>query len=328
MIRRFIAVLSLLILAACSPILVQSPLPMDAGFKGPALTETTFTSFDGMKLPVTEWKAKGDPWAVIIGVHGLNDYANGFHLAAPVWAEDGITTIAYDQRGFGRAPGRGIWPSTDLLAHDVRTIVPLVRAQYPHAIIAVAGISMGGAASIVSFSSDDPPPADRLILLSPAVWGWSTQPIPYKTALWTVTHIDPALTLSPPHFGSEAIHASDNRPELIAMGRDKLMLWGARTDVLYGIVNLMQQAWKSTDGIKVPTEYLYGYHDEVIPHAAAFHAAAALKPTDKTGYYRDGYHLLLIDNQRLRVIRDVEGFLRDPSAPLISGVGPIPKKGR
>jgi acylglycerol lipase len=328
MIHRFVVALCLLSLVACAPILVQSPLTPGAEFKGPSLNETTFTSFDGMQLPVTEWKAKGEPWAVIIGVHGLNDYANGFHLAAPVWAEDGITTIAYDQRGFGRAPGRGIWPGSELLAKDVDTIVPLVRAQYPHAIIAVAGISMGGAASILAFSGKDPPPADRLVLLSPAVWGWSTQPIPYKTALWTVTHITPGLELRPPHFGRDVIHTSDNRPELIAMGRDKLMLWGARTDVLYGIVNLMQQAWQSTGGIKVPTEYLYGYHDEVIPHAAAFHAAAALKPTDKTGYYREGYHLLLVDKQRERVIRDVEGFLRDPNASLISGVAPIPKTGR
>jgi acylglycerol lipase len=112
------------------------------------------------------------------------------------------------------------------------------------------------------------------------------------------------------------------------MGRDPLMLWGARTDVLYGIVDMMQSAWENTGKIKVPTEYLYGYKDEVIPHISAFHAAAALKPTDKTGYYRDGYHLLLVDNQRERVIRDVEGFLRSPDAPLVSGVAPIPKTGR
>ncbi len=203
---------------------------------------------------------------MIIGVHGLDDYANGFHLAAPVWAKDGITTIAYDQRGFGRSPGRGIWPGPELLTRDIKTITTLVKAQYPHAIIAVAGISMGGGAAINAFAGDNPPDADRLVLLSPAVWGWSSQPIAYKTALWTIGHIAPGWFLTPPRFGPE-IHASDNRQELIAMGRDPLMLWGARTDVLYGIVDMMQTAWESTGKLKIPTEYLYGYHDEVIPHA-------------------------------------------------------------
>jgi acylglycerol lipase len=332
MIRRFVLapVLAacLLALTACAMPLTQSAMTLPRGFAGPRLTDDAFVSFDGAKLAVTQWKAQGDPWAVIIGLHGLDDYANGFHLAAPVWAGDGITTIAYDQRGFGRSPQRGIWPGPELLTRDIQTITTLVRARYPHAIIAVAGISMGGGAAINAFASDMPPDADRLVLLSPAVWGWSTQPLAYKTALWTVGHIAPAWYLKPPRFGSNIVHTSDNRTELIAMGHDPLMLWGARTDVLYGIVDMMQAAWDSTSKITVPTEYLYGYHDEVIPHVAAFHAAAGLKPADKTGYYRDGYHLLLVDNQRERVIGDVEGFLRDPTAPLSSGVGPIPKTGR
>jgi alpha-beta hydrolase superfamily lysophospholipase len=34
----------------------------------------------------------------------MNDYAEAFTLAAPIWAEEGITTYAIDQRGFGRSP--------------------------------------------------------------------------------------------------------------------------------------------------------------------------------------------------------------------------------
>ena len=50
-----------------------------------------------------------EPWAVSIGLHGMDDYANAFHLAGPYWAKAGIVTLAYDQRGFGRSPGRGVW---------------------------------------------------------------------------------------------------------------------------------------------------------------------------------------------------------------------------
>jgi len=104
------------------------------------------------------------------------------------------------------------------------------------------------------------------------------------------------------------------------------MLWGARTDALFGIVSLMQTGWRDTDKIEAPTLYLYGYRDDIIPRRPSTQAASRLKPTDKTGFYRDGYHLLLSDKQRERVFVDVEGFLRDPKAPLASGVVQIPAR--
>ena len=120
-------------------------------------------------LPQTPDGAPREPWAVVIGVHGMNDYSNAFHLAAPYWAADGIATYAYDQRGFGRSPGRGVWGGDALMTEDLRTLTALVRQRYPRAIIAVAGVSLGGAVAIEAFASDRPPVADRLVLLSDGI---------------------------------------------------------------------------------------------------------------------------------------------------------------
>ncbi len=173
-----------LLASACAPGLQQAQRP-PAQFSGPRLESNVFVSFDGARLGLTSWDAQGGaPWAVIVGVHGMNDYANAFHLAAPDWARRGITTLAYDQRGFGRSPARGRWAPEALSTEDLRTIVALARAQYPGAIIAVAGESLGGAVAIEAFASNRPPAADRLILLAPAVWGWSRQPATYTAMLW------------------------------------------------------------------------------------------------------------------------------------------------
>ena len=43
--------------------------------------------------------------AVILALHGFNDYSNAFAMPARLWAERGIASYAYDQRGFGGAPG-------------------------------------------------------------------------------------------------------------------------------------------------------------------------------------------------------------------------------
>jgi alpha-beta hydrolase superfamily lysophospholipase len=304
---------------------VQRVLSPKPGFTGPRFDDDRFVSFDGAELGLSTWKADGEPWAVMIGLHGMDDYANAFHMAAPFWAKHGITTYAYDQRGFGRSPQRGVWAGQALMIEDLRTACLLVRQRHPQAILAVAGESMGGAVAIAALASDRPPTADRLLLLSPAVWGWSTQPLPYSAALWLASHTAPAYVLNPPAFVTDQIYASDNIPELVRMGHDKLMLWGSRLDTLYGLVGLMETAWRRIDRITLPTDYFYGAHDEIIPKSAAISAAARLRAPGRTLYYAKGWHLLLRDLQAETVWTDAEAFIRDPAAPPPSGAPPMPK---
>ena len=315
--------------AACSPLL-QKALAPDAGFAGPAYSDDRFTSFDGARLGLSTWRAEGqyadDPWAVVIGLHGMDDYSNAFHLAAPWWAKQGITTYAFDQRGFGRSPQRGVWAGEDLMISDLRAACALARRLHPKAILAVAGESMGGAVAIAAFASSNPPDADRLILLSPAVWGFSQQPLPYSASLWVASHTLPQYVVKPPSFLTRHIWASDNVRELIRMGSDRLMIFGSRFDTLYGLVALMETAWQRIDRLKVPALYMYGAHDQIIPPPAAISAAARLRSPGRTLYYQRGWHLLLRDLQAQAVWADTEAFIRDPGGAMPSGAPPIPKR--
>ncbi|HEV2531837.1 lysophospholipase [Phenylobacterium sp.] len=318
------AVLALaLLVSACTPLVVQQSFTPPAAFTGPRLEDDSVVSFDGARLGLRRWTPIGEPWAVIVGAHGMNDYSNAFHMAAPWWAEQGIATYAYDQRGFGRSPERGIWPGDALMVEDLRTVTALVRARYPHALIVVAGESMGGAVAIEAFASDRPPPADRLILLSPAVWGWREQPLPNKTLLWFAANFTAGKVYEPPRWLTSKIKPTDNRDELIAMGHDPLMIWGARSDTLYGLVSTMDHAADAIGRIRAPVLYLHGAHDQIIPEKAARRAAAQLKPSDRSANYPHGYHLLMRDRQGPVVWADVAAFLRDPNGPLPSGAGAI-----
>jgi alpha-beta hydrolase superfamily lysophospholipase len=313
------------LLGACAPTLQKAARP-DAGFAGPRLEAHAFVSFDGRRLGLNRWDAEGGapPWAVIVGVHGMNDYANAFHLAGPWWAAHGITTLAYDQRGFGRSPERGVWAPAALTTEDLRTIVALARRQWPGAIIAVAGESLGGAVAMEAFASDRPPAADRLILLAPAVWGWSSQPVGYRMALWLAARLAPRKVFTPPSFVTNRIWASDNHEELYAMGRDPLMIWGARSDALYGLVDTMQQAQDDAHLLGgVPTLYMFGAHDEIIPESATQAAVRLLPPNVRTALYPDGWHLLLRDLHAQVVWADALAFIHDPAAPLPSAAPPI-----
>jgi alpha-beta hydrolase superfamily lysophospholipase len=328
MTRLLALVLLLFTLGACAPMLRQAASTPPANFQGPHFEADRIVSFDGVKLGLQTWAAQGEPgsqpWAVIVAVHGMNDYANAFHIAGPVWAAQGVTTYAYDQRGFGRSPFRGVWAGEDLLVEDLRTVTALARARHPNALIVVAGESMGGSVAAAAFASDRPPAADRLVLLSPGVWGFKTQPLPYKTALWLAANFTASKVYTPPKFVTNRIYPTDNIDELRAMGRDRLMLWGARSDTLYGLVKLMSHAAKDVGDDHLPTLYLYGAHDDIIPKKAAFRAVKNLKPSDRTAYYAAGHHLLTRDHQGPVVMADVLAFIRDPQAPLPSGAPPIP----
>jgi alpha-beta hydrolase superfamily lysophospholipase len=313
------------LLSGCAPLVQKARTPGSA-FAGPGFSGDRFVSFDGARLGLTTWAAEGEPWAVIVGLHGMDDYANAFHMAGPFWARAGITTYAYDHRGFGRSPERGVWAGQDLMTEDLRTACAVARRMHPRAIIAVAGESMGGAVAIAAFASDRPPDADRLVMFSPAVWGFSQQPLPYSAMLWVASHTVPAYVAEPPRFLANRIWASDNVRELIAMGKDPQMIWGSRFDTLYGLVSLMETAWQKIDSLRVPTAYMYGAHDQIIPPPAAISAAARLRPPGRTLYYEHGWHLLLRDLQAETVWRDSVAFIRDPNAAPPSGAPPIPTK--
>lgn len=321
---RLAVILVAAMLSACTPLMVQQAGAPPTGFQGPHLERDVFVSFDGARLGLTRWEAQGEPQAVVVALHGMNDYANAFHLAAPYWAKNGVTTYAFDQRGFGRSPNRGVWGGDDLMVEDLRTMVAVVRARHPGVPLVVAGESMGGAVAIEAFASDRPPAADRLILMAPAVWGWSNQPLPYKTMLWLASRFTGPKVYEPPRWLTSRVTPTDNRDELIAMGRDPLMVWGARSDTLYGLVAMMERAWAATGEVKVPTLYIYGANDEIIPEKPTLQAAKRLKPTDRSAYYAQGWHLMTRDHQGPVVWADLLSFITTPDAPLPSGVPTIP----
>ena len=79
----------------------------------------------------------------------------------------------------------------------------------------------------------------------------------------------------------ESLHilASDNIPMLIALGKDPMVIKGARVDTLYGLVDLMDRTIEAAPRLKAPTLLLYGAHDAVIPAdpVRAFVAATAAR---------------------------------------------------
>jgi alpha-beta hydrolase superfamily lysophospholipase len=289
---RLAVLLVCVILAACAPVTAPGGLENVA----PAVSDEFFTTHDGLALPLRHWDAKR-PRAVIVALHGMNDYSNAFAMPAPYWAEQGITTYAYDQRGFGKAPSRGLWAGEAALDRDLADCLEAIRVRHPGLPVFALGESMGGAVVLTAFAGPRPPRADGVILVAPAVWSRSDMPIYYRMALWFSAHVLPGYTVT----GRGVVHIwpSDNIEMLRAFSRDPLVIKATRPDVIWGLTNLMDDAREAAGKLKDPPPILMlrGDKDQVIPPASAAEAAKALAraPRFEQHVYPNGYHMLLRD---------------------------------
>jgi alpha-beta hydrolase superfamily lysophospholipase len=315
-----------LALAACVPTVPRAHSQLDPA-AGPRfdVEARRFYSFDGAPLGLSAWlPPQGqETWAVIVGLHGMNDYGEAFFPAGPWFAERGVAVYAYDARGFGRSPRRGVWGGRALMTEDVRTAIGVARRRHPNATLAVVGDSMGAATAIATFGAEAPPRADRLVLVAPAVWGWSTLPDLYALTLWTGAHTFPWRAVTPPRGVTRRIVVSDNTEMLRRIGRDPNMLFRTRIDALYGLVGLMETASRRSGQLSGDIAFLYGARDQVIPRASAVAAAGRLPASARTAEYANGYHMLMRDRQAELVYTDIMSFLRDPAAPFPSAAPPL-----
>jgi acylglycerol lipase len=328
--------------AGCAPLAGDEPpgtqlaamQPVPASQPHPAMTETTFTTTDAETLPLRHWLPvgiqggrpmglpAGEPRAVILALHGFNDYSNAFDAPAKIWAARGIATYAYDQRGFGGAPGRSLWPGSAALATDAVTAATLLRAKYPHTPLYLLGESMGGAVAILAASGATgirPAAVDGVILSAPAVWTRESMEFLPRMALWAGVRMFPGAV-----FTGESLHilASDNIPMLVALGKDPMVIKGARVDTMYGLVDLMDRTIDAAPQLATPTLLMYGAHDAVIPADPLRAFVAALPPDaarrDRFAYYQDGYHMLMRDLEGAKVSEDVSSWVLNRPAPLPS----------
>ncbi len=289
----------------------------------PRFTDKDFVTADGQLLPLRRWLPQRGVRAVILALHGFNDYGNAFDGPGEAWAGDGIATFAYDQRGFGAAPERGRWPGRAALAADAATASRVLRDLYPRVPLYLLGESMGGAVAIVAMTGESGTPipdVDGVILVAPAVWGRSTMGVLPKVALWAGVRLMPGLTLTGRGLD---IKPSDNIPMLRALARDPLVIKETRVDTIYGLVDLMDAALASAPRLRAPLLLMYGAADEIIPKLPIRRFVGAL-PDDAgdrrtLAWYAHGYHMLLRDIESPLVAADVANWVLSPGAPLLSG---------
>lgn len=296
--------LSVWLLSACT----TASVPLGSDKLEPSLIQQpVFRASDGTELVAQSWLPQGKVKANLLLLHGFNEYPGAFAEVGAYFAKQGVAVWAYDQRGFGRSPYRGLWSSAERMAEDAREFTKLLRKLHPQQPLYIAGTSMGGAVALLAAGSGDLA-ADGIILLAPAVWISETQPFYQRWSLEFAKRFTPAW--SPTGEGLN-IRPSDNTAMLRRIWKSPWMIRKSRIDTVAGLVELMDKAYASADKAKLPVLLLYGEKDQLIPKKPTDMLWARLPKIGKAQQirYPNGWHMLMRDLQGSKVIADMIQWL-------------------
>lgn len=295
---------------------------------GPAVFDGSqaIVAQDGYRLPLKSWLPAGGetPRAVILALHAANHHVGSFSDPATFWAQLGIATFAYDQRGYGGSAGRGIWPGTATLVDDALSVMALLRDRYAGVPLFLLGESLGGGIAIVTATEPGAPRPDGLVLVSPAVWGEQVMGSAEEAAVWVGATFLPEVSFQ---IGMLDIQSSDNLPMTDALKHDPHYILDTRADTVRGLVELMTVAYDRVPTIGVRTLAMVGENEEVLA-ADSVEALLARLPARPPGRpdgvieasYAHGWHLLLRDLGRRTPQRDIAAWMLVPGlAALPSG---------
>ncbi len=300
-------------LAACT----SRMAPVGPRVQQPGAADGAFVLSDGARLPYRQWLPPGRVRLAVLALHGFNDSRDAWELPAPVFAAAGMAIYAPDQRGFGAAPGRGLWPGGDVLARDAAEMAGVVRRYHPVVPLVLMGESMGAAALMRLAALPEAPRDAWYVLSAPAVWGRAQMNVFYRVGLWFGAGLFPGMTAARPP-GPIRIMASDNRAALKALSENPLTIRETRFDSIRGLVDLMDAAQAAAAGMHAPALFLYGGHDQLVPAEAMRATWRLLPPSARRGFYPAGYHMLLRDLERAVPIGDIIAWLLDRAAALPS----------
>jgi alpha-beta hydrolase superfamily lysophospholipase len=317
MFGRLLATVCVLATAsACAP----TVLPAGSAVRAPAIENNQYVAADGTALPLAVWPAAGGPGsaprAVILGIHGFGDYRNAWEDPAKIWARKGITTYAYDQRGFGGSPTRGRWAGTPTLVDDIRTVARLVRERHPGVPFYLAGESMGGALVLAAAGQDTG--IDGLILVATALRSRDALGPLASGAFAVVAHVVPWLPVGPTSIDFQP---TDNPETMEKLRRDPMIVRNPRVDLVYGLVDAMDAARAAAPAVARPYLMQHGLADRIVP-LRSVRLVIELMPRrsdSHLAFYREGYHMILRDKKGALVAEDIVAWIDDKHAALPSG---------
>ncbi len=256
---------------------------------------------DGTPLLARSWAARGEPWGVVLLVHGVSEHSGRYEHVGEWLSEAGLEVRAYDQRGFGGSGGRRgdvrVWRS---LLDDLEG--RMAAARRPGLPLVLYGHSMGGLICVEYAESARPQP-DLMVLSAPGLD--SGHPKWLRWAAAVLGRVLPWVSVS----GDDDFSVLSRDPAVAEAFRSDPLVVNRQT-FRFGREAFAAQA-RTRAGIgriHVPTLVMHGDADWLVPPSASEPLARVPGVTRRV--YPGLRHELHNEPEGRAVVADVVAWLR------------------
>ena len=265
--------------------------------------------------PSLYWYATSaeQPRAIVGLLHGYAEYGERYTHVADAWAARGITTVAIDLRGHGRAEGRrGHCDRFEEYLDDAAELERLVVKRQPDLPAILFGHSFGGLIA-ATVAIRKPAPWRALLLSGPFFDTGKPVPAPKRLAGRILSRLVPTLALPTGLAGKDVTHDAERAR---AYDADPLCFKTATTRWFTETQGAQRSALHRARSLTLPLLVVIGAADPVVsvPRARAFFDAAG--SSDKTWDARDGlFHEVLNEVEWKPIAARMADWILDHARP-------------
>jgi acylglycerol lipase len=273
----------------------------------PALRLRTgsITASDGAGVPYRLWQAS-EARALVLLLHGACDYSGAFDEIGPLFAQNGLTALAIDQRGFGATSTRGKWRGKNRMIRDAIEAVVYLRMRYGAALpVFILGESMGAALAVHIASRAPDLDLAGLVLSAPGAISGTWRRL-FGSALTRV------LRFFAPNSGLvvERLSAWEFTPAAaIRLLSDPMVLRRIRPAALFGLFKLSRSAVDEAEHVRIPVLTMAGTKEDLLRLDCIRRLHDGLAGEKDWERFEGGPHLLLHWKHNDRVLDKVLAWL-------------------
>ena len=269
----------------------------------------TFSATGGLALWERRWMPAGEIRGHLVLVHGYADHCSRYAHVAEAFNEAGVAVHSFDQRGFGRSPGKpGRVDDYDLLLNDLEHFITHVRPRFDGKPFFMMGHSMGGQV-LAAYYLTRRPQVRGLIFSSPFL----AFPDHVPKALLAMSGLVGRLLPWAPVSKLDDNGLSRD-PEVVAAAKaDPLRYHGmvsARTGLQFKLTIARVMAEIAT--IDPPMLILHGTEDQLVSPSGTRVLAERSRSRDKTfEVVEGGCHELFNDTVKAEIIAKMTAWVRE-----------------
>ena len=260
---------------------------------------------DGFRIAFRSWRAAEPARGILVIVPGFNSHSGYYQWVAQQLIDDGLQVHAIDLRGRGRSDGdRFFVQSFSNYVSDVSNVIAMAKARHPGLPLILLGHSAGGVVACLYALEHQ---AELAGLISESFAFELPAPDFALAAIRGLSHLAPhahVLRLKNEDFSRD--------PEVVrSMNEDPLIAHEAQpTQTLAALVRADQELKNGFARITLPVLILHGTADKAARPSGSQHFFESVGSQQKTlKLYDGGFHDLLNDIERERVLRDVKEWI-------------------